>query len=278
MQTLIHYFFKGQLLPLHSKVFKIALYLFIILKCVYWLFHYPLLFGSEAIIYKSIGHATVIKDLAYILYNNRSPSLPLYFILATLFVCSFMLFRKKTNMAADLALWLIVENIHFDIYATLTGGDYLLNQLLFFNIFIAIDRSVERDTYRELYVCLHNGAVTAVIIQVCLVYLVAGLSKLNDAGWMSGQALDGVYKLDHFSLEYKPGGETWNRIITYVVLFYQLLFPVLVWIRPIKIPFLILGVAMHLYIAFVVGLPAFGLIMTISYIYFWPTRRVTPEI
>jgi hypothetical protein len=58
--------------------------------------------------------------------------------------------------------------------------------------------------------------------------------------------------------------------LNYVVLAYQLLFPVLVWIKKIKKPFLILGILMHLYIAFVIGLVSFGFVMILPYIYFWP--------
>jgi hypothetical protein len=274
MQTLIDYFFKGHLLPAHSRYFKIALYLFVLAKCLYWLLHYDLLFGADTIVYKAQGHTNVVKDLAYILYNNRSSTLALYFILAAAFVCGFMLYRSRTNLAADLALWLIVENLHFDIYATLTGGDYLLNQLLFFNIFIAMDHSAERHTYREVYVCLHNGAITAVMIQVCIVYLVAGVAKLRDTSWLGGDAVAGVSALDHFSNGYRFGRGGLATLLTYGALFYQLLFPLLVWIRPLKIPLLAVGVAMHVYIMVIVGLPAFGLIMIISYIFFWPARKV----
>jgi hypothetical protein len=57
------------------------------------------------------------------------------------------------------------------------------------------------------------------------------------------------------------------------VLGYQLLFPVLVWIKKIKKMFLLLGILMHLYIAFVMGLVEFGSVMIISYIIFWPIKK-----
>src|SRR5688572_24392765 len=123
MQALLQYFFKEHLLPGHSRVFKLALYVFVILKCLYWLFHYELLFGADSIIYRAEGHTNFIKDIAYVLYNNKSTMLPFYFIIASIGISVLMLLRKKTNLTADLVLWLLVENLHFSIYATLTGGD-----------------------------------------------------------------------------------------------------------------------------------------------------------
>ncbi len=275
MTALFNYFFGSYNLPRHSRLFKICIYLFILLKCFYWLFNYSLLFGDHSIVYRAAGHTNFIKDLAYVLYNNKSNTLALTFIVLAIALCSLMLWRRRNNQLADFALWLLVINLHYSIYPTLTGGDYLLNQLLFFNIFIAVDTRADRGKERDLMVCLHNAAVLGVMLQVCLLYFVAGLAKVFDHDWLNGSAVEKILLVDHFSLFQAPSAHysMFYRFMNWLVLGYQLLFPLLVWLRRVKIPLLLSGVLMHLYIAVVLGLPAFGLIMILSYIYFWPTKR-----
>ncbi len=52
---------------------------------------------------------------------------------------------------------------------------------------------------------------------------------------------------------------------TYAVFAYQLLFAVVIWIKPVRKPFLLFGLLFHLSIVFIVGLADFGLFMIASY-------------
>lgn len=262
-------------MPEQSRRFKNILYLFVVFKCAYWLYNYELLFGNHSIIYRAEGHTNFLKDLAYVLYNNKSTLLPLYFIIAVFTLCGTMLWRQKNNTGIDFAIWLLIENIHFSVYATLTSGDFLLNQFLFFNIFIATDYLDTHGKYRDVYVALHNTAVIAVILQVFLVYIVSGTSKVMDHDWITGQAVSRVNIIEHFSLGPGIGSGSWQQTATYAVMVYQLAFPVLIWFRLLKIPLLLIGAVMHLYIALVMGLLTFGLLMILSYIYFWPAKKQT---
>ena len=280
MRLLNAYFFRRYQLAAQSLMFKKALYFFVMVKCGYWLWYYNELFGATSVIYRAAGHTNFLKDLAYVLYNNKSDLLPLYFIVIAFALCATMLWKKRNNTGIDVALWLLIENINYSIYATLTGGDYLLNQFLFFNIFIAIDNTDTRGKFKDLYLALHNGAIIGVVLQVCIVYLVSGVSKFMDPDWMNGDAVTIVSRTDHFStgVGRSPAWEGVHKIANYIVMYYQLAFPVIIWIRKIKTPLLLLGIVMHLYIAFVMGLMAFGALMVLSYIYFWPRRHSTAQI
>jgi len=62
---------------------------------------------------------------------------------------------------------------------------------------------------------------------------------------------------------------TWYLIIgNYIGFGYQLLFPVLIWIRPIRRYLLTVGLAFHLMIAFLMGIADFGLFMVAAYTIF----------
>lgn len=99
--------------------------------------------------------------------------------------------------------------------------------------------------------------------------------------WLNGTALKWVFSIEQFSLHPLTDWivETpWvYRSMTYLSLGYQLLFPVLVFVRPVKKWFLLLGVLFHLGIAILMGVFDFGVIMVITYFLFvdvrWTFRR-----
>jgi hypothetical protein len=167
-------------------------------------------------------------------------------------------------------------NLHNKLYPTLTGGDFLLNQFLFFNCFISKTYEIKKTAFNELKALFHNLGVIAVIVQMCFVYLVSGITKLQDESWMSGEAVAAISQVDHYSMYTQfrfRRDSTIASMLNYLVVFYQLLFPVLIWFSKVKKPLLIAGIILHLYIAFVMGLVTFGLVMMIGYIYFWPFEK-----
>ena len=60
------------------------------------------------------------------------------------------------------------------------------------------------------------------------------------------------------------------QLATWVVLGYQLAFPVLVWFKKLRWPVLLMGTGMHLFIAFAMGLMDFGFAMLVAYVIFYP--------
>ena len=277
LQKAISYFFGDFNFKTQSLWFKKALYCFLLIQCCYWLFYYDLLFGVNSIVYTRPYSIGFFKDLAFFLYNRSSPLSSLWFIILLICLCGSALLKFRIHFVFDLVIWWIVLNIHNKIYPTLTGGDYLLNQLLFFTIFITDKFNSGEDKKGQIVKCLHNFGVLAIMIQVCIVYFFSAITKLTDANWLNGTAIIMTSQVDHFSLPFvsdlaKNSG--WLFVImNYIVLIYQALFPLVVWIKKIKKPFIIIGVLMHLYIAFIIGLVSFGLIMILCYIYFWPEKK-----
>ncbi|MBA2610709.1 MAG: HTTM domain-containing protein [Bacteroidetes bacterium] len=275
MKKLAAYFFTEYNLSIQTLRFKQLLYLFIVLKVIYWLAYYDLYFGEHAIAYARPYSLGAIKDLAFLLYNHAEPNFGYAFIFGTLLFLSLSYFLKKIPFIFEFTVWLLVINIHNKIYPTLTGGDLLLNQFLFFNCFLSKTFNTNLSLPNEVLKCLHNFAVVAILIQIQLVYLIAGIAKLNSSDWLAGTAINELSRIEHFNLFSGPlfKNTIINCCINFIVLFYQLLFPVLIRIQKIKKPLLILGIAMHLYISFVTGLVSFGLIMIIAYVYFWPIKK-----
>lgn len=278
MHTLVDYFFSEKRFLKKAGWFKKAVYLFLLVKCVYWCIHFKDLFGANTIVYQVQYSYGVFKNLPFLLSNAQSCTLNALCIALLFGLGALYLVFGQLSLAADAAAWLITLNLHYAIYPALSGGDLLLNQFLFFACFINPKQVPEAGYWKELKHFVHNLACWAVMLQVCLVYFVSALAKLADEGWMSGQAIAAVSQIRHFSIFSFPAYTTklnWlYTFLTYTVLIYQAGFSVLVWIKAFKMPLLICGILMHVYIALVMGLPLFGTVMIISYIFFWPLKEL----
>ncbi len=272
MEKLTAYFCNDYRLSRQSAWFKRLLYAIVIIKTLLWLAYYPVYFGENSVIYSKAFYASGVGQIAFFLYGH--PSLAFWCIIALLTFSLFAWFFPGFYLLPDLFIWLLAINIHNCLYATLTGGDYLLNQFLLFNCFLAISHNTF-SAWSGLKIILHNLAATAVMVQVCLVYFLSALAKLADPQWLHGTAVFDVSLVHHYFIHSNPNTQPYwlDYALNYAVLFYQLLFPLLVWVKKIKKPFVTVGVVMHLFIAFVMGLPLFGAVMLAGYVYFWPTKK-----
>lgn len=228
MKKVVSYFFSGYNLSFQTLRFKQMLYLFIVLKIGYWLCYYDLYFGQNSIAYIRPYSLGPLKDLAFLLYNYQGTKLGYVFIFGTLISLALSYFLKKIPIVFESILWLLVINIHNKIYPTLTGGDLLLNQFLFFNCFFSKSYNTNLSWQHEMSKGLHNFGVIAIIIQIQLVYLLAGLAKLYNNDWLNGSAIAQLNLVNYFNLYSGPPvtNTFLSHFLNYLVLFYQLLFRV----------------------------------------------------
>lgn len=113
---------------------------------------------------------------------------------------------------------------------------------------------------------LHNAAVVAVGAQVCLIYVLSGLFKLQGEGWRGGSAV--YYPLSLPQFRPWPGladliaGNGWLvAAVTWGTVALQLAFPLLVQQRHLRRAGIAGALLMHAAIAVVMGLPFFSLFM-----------------
>jgi hypothetical protein len=260
-----------------ARIFLRCLWLFTCCKCLYWLVYFDLYFGTNSVVYlKDISFRT-LKDAAFVLNIHSQPFLALIAILCALMICILNLSGRRIFLLSDVLLWLLIVNIHNRIYSTLTSGDILLNQLLILGAALNTKKH-SGNSFPGLRVALHNISLIAVKIQVCLLYFLSGIAKLCDAQWFNGEAIPLISQVNHYSLPWASvSSSPLTDLVGYVVIFYQVLFPLLIWFRKIKKPFLVVGILMHLYISLVMGLFMFGIIMMICYLLFWPREKSSAE-
>ena len=112
-----------------------------------------------------------------------------------------------------------------------------------------------------------NIAIRLIQIHLCIVYFFAALGKLQGATWWSGEAV----WLAMASYEYQQIDMTWlaNYLplvsaMTVVSLFWELLYPALVWPRLSRPIMLGVAVLVHLGIGLCMGMLEFGLVMLVA--------------
>ncbi|MBP7808554.1 MAG: HTTM domain-containing protein [Bacteroidia bacterium] len=259
-----------------SNWLKKLLAFFVLYKCLYWIIDFELLFSDNNIIYHNSVQLPSWKNVVFVLFNHPTPLISGLFIALSIALALYVVFFNKQHRIVFFILWLAISNLNNNTFCTLTGGDSLLQVLLFLCIFLSNTQRKENSVLGDLDMAFHNMGITALQIQVCLVYFLNAVAKLADSDWINGNAVSDTLALHEFSLPFLyQSNTTIDLVLNYTVILYQLLFPVLVWIKKIKKWYLLLGVFQHLYIAFILGLPSFGLIMILAYAAFYAPFKKT---
>lgn len=267
MNIVTKYFFNYKSQTKEVGWFRNALYLFIVYKFFIYITHFNVLFSSNRLIFHHVKHINWIVDFVYFLNNHYSVAIGTAFIFVALTLAIIGLL-KKSSYVSNAILWLVFLNLSNFLYPTLTAGDFLLNQLLFFNIFFST-KEVKNINYNDIKIALHNTALIAIKIQICLAYFVAASFKIIDTSWLEGIAIFQTFQVPEFSNTFLSAIPfSVCKILTYLTILYQLSFAFLVWFRPFKIYLFSFGIMQHLLIAFGMGLFQFGIIMSICYILF----------
>jgi Vitamin K-dependent gamma-carboxylase len=125
--------------------------------------------------------------------------------------------------------------------------------------------SQQFGTAKGFKVFLHNLAVAATIVQLCIVYFNAGTMKLQGDVWVNGTALYYVMHVNMYAENWSwLRGLMKNPIAvalgSYTALIYQVGFPFMLTNR-FHLPWLTIGLGFHLGIVLLMGLTTFGTVM-----------------
>jgi hypothetical protein len=179
-----------------------------------------------------------------------------WFVAGSLFVMG-----KHTRLAALIALLAFLGAETSTV--THDGGDNLLRLLLLYMVFMLENYQFEKS--KGIVVFLHNLAVLVCIAQICILYFVAGTTKLQGADWVNGTALYYVMHVDMFSMNWAWLRELMKNPMavtaaTYTAMVYQIGFPFMLNNR-FHVPWLLVGLGFHAGIVVAMGLTTFGTIM-----------------
>ena len=114
-------------------------------------------------------------------------------------------------------------------------------------------------------------------VQLCVVYAFSGLEKCKGVRWWNGSALWDVLtmgNMQRWDLSFVAHAPILLAAAVYIVLFWEIYFPVLVWVPKLRRPMLLFGLLMHLGIYVFLNLPTFGFMMISLYVLFLTRAEV----
>jgi hypothetical protein len=144
---------------------------------------------------------------------------------------------------------------------------------------LSVDRwlAVRRHRQRLVPMASANFALRLIQVHMCIVYLFAGIFKLQGLPWWNGLAMWMAFG----NLEYQSADMTWLawhpwlvNFLTHATALWELSFCVLIWIPLLRPLVLALSLFMHLGIGACLGLWTFSLIMLVGCASFLPPEAI----
>lgn len=135
-----------------------------------------------------------------------------------------------------------------------SGGQQLMANVLLWSVLLASPS--DRARFLGLW---------AIRLQVLLAYLATALHKLTGTHWLDGTAL-GIAATDQaFGPAWIASFPSAARLVTWGLLFFQLSFPIAIWFRALRLPWMLFGIAFHLGTAVWMDIPEMGLAFVACY-------------
>lgn len=193
------------------------------------------------------------KHLTHML-SGKVPDFLLVLVVGLLLVLATWQLFAKARWWAFALMWFFFVNLTNRAWLASSGGQQLMANVLFWCAFLAA---------REKR--LKAIGFWAIRLQVLLAYAATGLHKLTGTHWLDGTAM-GIAATD------PAYGPAWiasfpimASMATYAVLLFQLSFPIAVWFRKLRLPWMAFGILFHLATAIWMDIPEMGLAFIACY-------------
>ena len=230
--------------------------------------HFELIWGNHSV-FQRLGHVDgAINNIVYhLVYTKRWSALVFHahWMLAILAV-----FRFPGRMVVRAIVWITGIMLFFSAIEVFNSGMMIMNLMAFYLIFYDESRGPSAWSNKVVYLM---G-----VAQVIIVYAVSAFYKLRGEQWLEGDILFFVLQTPHFVSDAirDSGLISWKILLaalSYFALAYQLLFPLLVFVRRWRWIWIGIGVAFHLSIALFMHLYDFGFAMIVCYALFVPLKN-----
>lgn len=185
-----------------------------------------------------------------------------------------LLLGWNTRLCAIVTWVMAISFTNANVYA-INAGDHIRGMVLLYLMLIPCGAVWSVDSYRMRNTTLGSPAymvppwaLRLLLIQLAFMYCASGLCKLSGQNWLAGNSLHYVLRdlsLTRFSAEVFPLPYCVTRLATWSVLFWELLFPVLVYFRRTRLTALVAGVMMHAGIFVTMELGCFPLYLLAVY-------------
>lgn len=202
------------------------------------------------------------------------------FLLFLFFSAIGFLTRFSTIAAFFLHLMFLNRNMSVMFGVDMIGTFYLL-YMCFANCNAYLSVDAKLWPRRRSHSAVSHIAWRLMQIQLCVIYGFSGLEKLKGVRWWDGSALWDVLSMGNmqrWDLSFVAHAPVLLATGVYIVLFWEIYFPVLIWVRNLRNVMLLFGVGMHIGIFLFMNLPSFGAMMIALYILFLDPRDVSDTL
>lgn len=116
-------------------------------------------------------------------------------------VCAVCLVVGYRTRVATVACLYLLASLHIRNPNVLSGGDALLQHLMFWAVFLPLGErwSVDARRASRARTRIVSVATVALLIQVLLVYGVNAVLKFESESWLSGTAVETVFRIDRYT-------------------------------------------------------------------------------
>ncbi|EQC45490.1 HTTM domain-containing protein [Bacteriovorax sp. Seq25_V] len=234
-----------------SNTFRcINLWIFVYL--FFLLFNYKNIFLSHLLLLGSnISQNTYLSSLIYNMNSSVLVGVSFTLLLVSVGVG---IFYKLHSIFYLIQLFLFL-NIEFYLGATTdTGNQVIKNIFVLALIYEILKKYNSQDAIKYFK--------TIVIVQLAVIYLFSAINKLHGNDWTTGVALQKIFLLreDLYLMNLLPLGNNALKVMSYIIVIFQLLSPLLAF-RRIRKYYLLLAANFHILIFFEFGLFYFSLAM-----------------
>ena len=259
-----------------QRLFVHVFYAWLLLYALHTIPLMGFIYGEQSVMMPRLPrHSGVLENILYSLNYHRSRG---FIVLGVhTLACLFAMIRKG-GVPVKFLVFFTGWMLYYGCISSFNGAYLLALSFSAFAIFIspASLKPYQKD--------LSNLGFLAVRVQLILVYAVSAFYKLQGESWLDGTAMYQTMQVDAFA---NPALASTMldfplilKFMTITSLIYQVLFPLLVWVKKIKGPFLLIGVIFHLGIGLLLQLWDFATIMLIGYLAFsnepisWLTNKL----
>jgi hypothetical protein len=278
MKSLIGRLSEDHLAPRTVRTFRWALYVFLLFNTL--VLSLPIIVELYGFSLPVRFPRTLSYDLSMSLHRHQGMQLVL--MMYGLQIIGILLyFNKRLTTLSALLVFVSTALIFNRFILVNTGGNYLINLMLFFLVFVNENVS-PRSKLGEERILISNLFFWACRIQVLMVYLLSGVYKLAGESWRNGTAVQIITHIEEFSTPFFKthlANKLWlMKLANYVTLIYLCGFPILVWFKKVKNYLLLFGILYHLGLGLAVGVMDFSLVMIICYILFMDEQFLVKKV
>lgn len=198
-----------------------------------------------------------------------------------------MFFLGAFTRVTSVLAWLIAVSYAHRAMLANFGLDQILSVLILYLTLAPCGQYLSIDAWRRRWSSgqankvspsvMANVACRLVQCHLCVMYLFAGLSKLQGISWWNGDAVWETlanYEYQSLDMTFLAAIPFVTHLATHATVAWEISFSALVWNRYLR-PFVILiGTSMHLGIGMFLGMWTFGLTMMFGYVTFIPSHRL----